>query len=405
MTATKTQTTGNAKTDEYLSELDRLLSEPLSGVRARENSAFDKLLADCGNRVVLFGAGNLGRKVLQCLRSIGVEPLAFADNGQSKWGGNIDGIPILSPKEAAAHFGTSAMFLVTIWSLGHSYPESRTSLEAMGCTRVESTASLRWKFADRMLPDFCQDLPHKLYDQAAEVRKVASLWADDASRREYLNHVKWRALGDQNALGPPVKEESYFLDSLYRIKDDEVFVDCGAYTGDTAEQVVRRNPAFGRILAIEADPQNFERLTKWISSLDGPVASRISALNVAVGEKRGQLRFHADGSEGAKLAADGNVVVECVPLDDLTTEAPPTFIKMDIEGAELDALAGARRSIQTHRPILSICVYHKQNDLWRIPLSIHALVEDYFLYLRPHDVDGWQLVCYAVPANRLSSTA
>ena len=112
-------------------------------------------------------------------------------------------------------------------------------------------------------------------------------------------------------------------------------------------------------------------------------------------------RFQADGSEGAKLAADGNVVVECVPIDDLETEEPPTFIKMDIEGAELDALEGARRSIQTHRPILSICVYHKQNDLWRIPLFIHTLVEDYRLFLRPHEVDGKELVCYAVPANRL----
>jgi FkbM family methyltransferase len=178
-------------------------------------------------------------------------------------------------------------------------------------------------------------------------------------------------------------------------------VDCGAYTGDTAEQVIRRNPAFSRIIAIEADPENFDRLTKWIGTLEAPVASRINALNVAVGAKRGKLRFQAGGGEGAKLATDGNVVVECVPIDDLATEAAPTFIKMDIEGAELDALEGARRSIEMHRPILSICVYHKQNDLWRIPLFIHTLVEDYRLFLRPHDVDGWQLVCYAVPANRL----
>ncbi|HKN16424.1 MAG TPA: FkbM family methyltransferase [Candidatus Sulfotelmatobacter sp.] len=393
------------KADEYLVELDRILSEPLSAVRDREKSVFDTLLAGCGNRLVFFGAGNLGRKALQCVRSIGVEPLAFADNSQSKWGSNVDGVPVLSPKDAAARYGASALFLVTIWSLGHSYPESRAMLERMGCTHVESTASLRWKFADRLLPDFCQDLPHKLYEQAAEVRKAASLWADDSSRQEYLNHLKWRALGDQNALGPPVKEESYFLDSLYCIDDHEVFVDCGAYTGDTAEQVIRRNPAFSRIIAIEADPENFDRLTKWVGTLEPPVASRIDALNVAVGAKRGQLRFQAGGGEGAKLAADGNVVVECVPIDDLATEAGPTFIKMDIEGAELDALEGARRSIQTHRPILSICVYHKQNDLWRIPLFIHTLVEDYRLFLRPHDVDGWQLVCYAVPANRLRSEA
>ena len=394
-----------AATDEYLVELDRILSEPLSSVRERENSAFDNLLAGCGNRLVLFGAGNLGRKVLQCLRSIGVEPLAFADNSPSKWGSQVDGVPVLSPKDAAAQYGGSALFLIAIWSLGHYYRDSRTQLESMGCTHVDSTAFLRWKFADQLLPDFCQDLPHKLYEQAADVRKAASLWADDASRQEYLNHVRWRALGDQNALGPPVKEESYFLESLYRIEDREVFVDCGAYTGDTAEQVIRRNPAFSRIVAIEADPENFDCLTKWIGTLDTPVASRISALNVAVGAKRGKLRFQAGGGEGAKLAADGNVVVECIPIDELAPAAGSTFIKMDIEGAELDALAGARRSIQKNRPILSICVYHKQDDLWRIPLFIDTLVEDYRFFLRAQDVDGWQLVCYAVPANRLCSAA
>jgi len=392
-------------TDAYLVELDRLLSEPQDSVRDRENSAFDKLLAGCGNRLVLFGAGNLGRKALQCVRSIGVEPLAFADNGQSKWGSYIDGVPVLSPKEAAARYGASALFLVAIWSLGHFYPDSRAQLERLGCIHVESTASLRWKFADQLLPDYCQDLPHKLYEQAVEVRKAASLWADDSSRREYLNHVRWRALGDQDALGPPVEEKQYFPDSLYRLDDREVFVDCGAYTGDTAEQVIRRNPAFSRIVAIEADPQNFARLTQWISTLDAPVASRISALNVAVGAKRGRLRFQSGGGDGARLASDGNVVVECIPIDDLAPAAAPTFIKMDIEGAELDALEGARRSIQTQRPILSICVYHKQDDLWRIPLFIHALVEDYRLFLRPHEVDGKELVCYAVPANRLRSAA
>ena len=229
------------------------------------------------------------------------------------------------------------MFLVTIWSLGHFFRDSRAQLERLGCTRVESTAVLRWRFADQLLPDFCQDLPHKLYEQANDVRKAADL-GHDASRSEYLSHVRWRALGDQDSLGPPVKEESYFLDSLYRIGDCEVFVDCGAYIGDTAEQVIRRNPAFSRIVAIEADPRNFDCLTKWIGGLNASITSKISALNVAVGAKRGRLHFQASGDEGARLAVDGNVVVDCVPIDELEHAAGPTFIKMDIEGAELDAL-------------------------------------------------------------------
>jgi len=392
---------GSGTNVDTISELDRILSEPVALVRERERTAFDRELAECGGRVVLFGAGNLGRKALDCLRSAGVEPLAFADNGQSRWGTEVEGVPVMSPKNAAEQYGESALFIVTIWSLGHFYPETRAKLEELGCTRVTSTAALRWKFAERMLPDFCQDLPHKLYEQRAEVLRAAELWGDELSRREYLNHVRWRALGDLGALGKPVEEESYFLDSLYQIKDGEVFVDCGAYTGDTAEQVVKRNPRFGKIVAIEADPANFQRMKEWMGTLDTRVAAKIEALKIAVGAERGELRFQTGGGEGSKLATDGDVVVECVPIDELTVDAPPTFIKMDIEGAEMDALAGARRVIQEHRPILSICVYHKQADLWRIPLLIHSLAEDYRFYLRAHDVDGWQLVCYAVPEERL----
>jgi len=387
----------------YLAELDALLSEPIASVRRREESAFENLVAECGRRIVLFGAGNLGRKVLQCLRGIDLEPLAFADNNETRWGTVLDGVPVLSPKEAAERYGASALFIVTIWSLGHFYPETSALLRCMGCTHVAPTPPLRWRFADRLLPDYCQDLPHKVYADAADVHRAGTLWADEFSRREYLNQVRWRALGDQDALSPPVTEPSYFPDSLFQLCDGEVFVDCGAYTGDTAEQVIRRNPAFSRISAIEADPANFRRLTDWIHTMDRNVASRIEALNCAVSAKSGKLHFRASGDEGSRLADDGDIVVDCVRLDDLLRDTPPTFIKMDIEGAELDALEGARAAIQTHRPILSICVYHQQSDLWRIPLFVHSLAEDYLLFLRPHDVDGWQLVCYAVPVNRLRS--
>jgi hypothetical protein len=87
-------------------------------------------------------------------------------------------------------------------------------------------------------------------------------------------------------------------------------------------------------------------------------------------------------------------------LDDLLAGSRPTYIKMDIEGAEPDALAGAQRTIRQHRPVLSICVYHTQYHLWSIPLLVHELAPDYRLFLRPHDADGWDSVCYAIPEER-----
>ncbi len=391
--------------DQYLKNLEDLLAEPLDVVLERERTAFDVLLAAYNGRLVLFGAGSFGRKALQSLRSGGTEPLAFSDNSRSKWGIEVDGVPVLAPQDAAQKYGASALFVVTIWSLGHFYPETQAELESIGCRNVVPSSALRWKHAQQLLPDFCQDLPHKLYEQANQVRAAARLWADDYSRCEYLKQIRWRALGDLGVLNPPDREQSYFLDSLYDIQAGEVFVDCGAYDGDTAKQVVARNRQFGQILAIEADPASFQRLNEWIGGLEADLASRIAAYNVAVGATRGERRFKATGTEGACVATDGDTVVDCIPIDEQVRENPPTFIKMDIEGAEMEALEGARDVIREHQPILSICAYHRQSDVWRIPLFIHSLREDYRFFLRPHDVDGWQLVCYAIPPRRLRSSA
>jgi FkbM family methyltransferase len=388
----------------YEEQVDLLLAEDVDAVKERERTAFDRLLAEANGRIVLFGAGNLGRKALRCLRSIGIEPLAFADNDEARWGIQADGVDVLSPEEAADRFGSSAMFMVTIWSLGHAFRETHAKLKSLGCRTVLPSASLRWKFANELLPDYCQELPHKVYEQADEVRTAARLWADDESRFEYLNQIRWRALGDYDCLSGPHREEQYFPESLFHLIPGEVFVDCGAYDGDTAKRFISRNADFGRLLAIEPDPENYRRLCQWAKS-QIEVKDRILTYGLAVGASSGTVRFNATGAEGASIAKGGGVLVECASLDELAADVAPTYIKMDLEGAEEDALQGASRLIQEHSPILAVCLYHRPSDLWRIPSLILSLVDNYKLFLRPHFGDGWDLVYYAVPPHRLRSTA
>ena len=131
--------------------------------------------------------------------------------------------------------------------------------------------------------------------------------------------------------------------------------------------------------------------------------AKIHAYRLAAGQRAGLARFNASADEGSALSDRGSIQVECVTLDDFLAAAQPTYIKMDIEGAEPAALAGAAAVIAKHAPLLAICLYHAQDHLWRIPLFLRSLRPDYHLFLRPHQTDGWQLVCYAVPARRLAS--
>ncbi|MDQ6831002.1 MAG: FkbM family methyltransferase, partial [Gemmatimonadota bacterium] len=66
----------------------------------------------------------------------------------------------------------------------------------------------------------------------------------------------------------------------------------------------------------------------------------------------------------------------------------------------LDALAGAEQLIRREKPVLAVSAYHAQDHLWRVPLVMHAMNDGYRLFLRPHNEQGWDLVCYAVPEER-----
>jgi FkbM family methyltransferase len=246
-------------------------------------------------------------------------------------------------------------------------------------------------------------MPHKVFEQAKEVKQVFSLWADDESRNEYLAQVRWRALMDFDSLMPPVEHEIYFPNDLLTILPDEVFVDCGAYDGDTIRNLLQTQaPYSGHIIAFEPDPSNFLKLKQYIQNRPAEVKEKIEAYPFALGANRSRVRFEAAGTE-ASAVGSGEFEVECVTLDEILANKNPTYIKMDIEGSELDALIGAKNIIQKHLPVLAICSYHRQDHLWRIPSLIHSYSDQYRFFLRPHLLEVWDLVCYAIPINRLKS--
>jgi FkbM family methyltransferase len=387
-------------------ELEQLLNEDVSSVIEREATVFDRLASPFPKSLVLVGAGNFGRAVLAVLRKDGIEPLAFADNNPALQGMTIDGVQVLSRQQAAEIHGSSATFVVTIWNTNHSFVQTRRELISLDCKNVISAVTLRWKYAQALLPFFWLDIPSKTIEHATSIKLAFSLWNDEFSRREYLAQLKYRLLGEFDSLSEPVRQESYFPDDLFDLLPDENFVDCGAFDGITIQQFLKRQEEYlGKAAAYEPDPNNFEALKSYISGLEKDTKERISPLPYAVGAKHGIVHFDATGTMGSAINSSGKLEVECVTLDENLgrLQIRPTYIKMDIEGAELDALLGASHVIQAEMPILAICLYHRYDDLWRIPLFIHSLVEDYRLFLRPHEIEGWQLVCYAVPLSRLKA--
>lgn len=379
--------------------LQRIGSESFQAVLAREKSTFAKFAGQYEGRLILFGAGALGRLVLQGLAQAGVRPIAFADNNERLWNTEIGGVPVLPPATASDRYRDSGCFVVTIYNGS----PARRQLKALGCKHLAPFAALFWEYAEIFTPNCGIDLPHKLPAYSDEIRACHEVLADAESRRELAGQLEWRYWLDDDALPPPLDpRQTYFPMELMEPSEDEVFVDCGSFEGDIFPSFSSHwNGRFRHIFALEPDPQNREVLGTTARNMG--LTDRVTVLSCAVGEQSGMVSFVSTGTMASRIVegGEGSVSVECRKLDDISWQLTPTYIKMDIEGAEPRALIGASDLLRRHHPILAVCTYHRSEHLWQIPNLIRSIAPEYKLFLRRYAEECWEGVCYAIPDRRL----
>lgn len=384
-------------------DLEILLAQDPAAIKRRCATLFDRL-HPAGAPIVLAGAGALGRKMLAALAHHGVRVVAFADNNPILHGTRLDGVEVFSAAEAARVFGTTATFVVSVFVGSDGI---RRQLQSLGCVTVLPYYPVLWKFADDLLPHYVFDLPHKVIESAPSVLAAYDLLADDASRAEYVANVRWRIDPEFRELPPPASHEIYFPPDLFALRGDEVFIDCGGFDGDTLASFLRRTPSGScNAIVFEPDPRNFSKLTAFVESLPRGVAQPVEIHQAAVGSSTSVMRLETRSSTASSVSGSGETEIPCLAIDGTLGERVASFIKMDIEGAEPAAIAGASRQIRLHQPLLALSAYHSQEHLWQLPLQVHALRPDYRYFLRHYaDEPVDALVVYAVPAGRLLAPA
>lgn len=386
-------------------QLDKLLNVNVESAIDSEKTFFDHLIDLLKYPLVLYGAGNLGRKALAGLRQVGVEPLAFCDNNHLLWGKLVDGLLVLHPKEATMKYGKNTAFIITVWSPGkeRSFNYIKDYLTNLGCAKISSFIPLFWKYPDFFLPHYRIDLPHYIYEEANAIKEAFCLLADDFSRLEYLQQIKWLLNSEVSTLTKATYQDVYFPEDLFKFNSSEVFIDCGAFDGDTIRNIIKNyKKAFYKIFAFEPDPINYLKLKQFIATLPNDIGEKIYISQKAVGLHKGKLYFEALGTVSSSISEKGSLEIEVISIDEYMENITPTYIKMDIEGSEPEALAGARVTISNNSPIIAFCVYHRQNHLWTLPLYVNSLSSDYKFYLRRYDDEFGDVVCYAIPIRRLT---
>ncbi len=187
-----------------------------------------------------------------------------------------------------------------------------------------------------------------------------------------------------------MREDEQYLD-VFSPVDNEVVVDAGAFDGATALRFLKwAGDKIKRVYSFELDPVNFANCEENLRD----VRNKVILVKKGTWDKDEVMNIDEGGS-GSHLSSDGGTRAELTTIDSVVKDERVTFIKMDVEGAELKSLIGAKNTIIKNRPRLAICVYHKRRDIYEIPEYILSLVPEYKFYLRHYSSNGWETVLYA----------
>jgi FkbM family methyltransferase len=364
--------------------LDRLRSHLL-----RHHPAFNP--AELREMAIL-GAAVEGQRLAALCRARDIRIAAISDDDPAKIGMSLLDHPIVPIRELAKLDRATPIVIASHRVLGAAERLSRLGFSAVAPFAVLQALDPEGfpphMFYERLLEDTLEHREH--------YRWLRRELADDKSRDVLDAVLTFRQTLDPRVLAPIVEPELYESAGLLAYGDDEVYVDAGAFDGDTIRLFSARvRGRYARVYAFEPDPKTFAALKQNFAA-----EPRVEPINAGLSCRKGILRFRGDASRGAIFAEDGGIEIDVTTIDDVVGDGRVTFIKMNIEGAEIDALNGAERTIRRWRPKLAISAYHRPSDLWRIPKLVRRFSEDYGLYLRQHDGGVIESVLYALPRSQ-----
>lgn len=239
-------------------------------------------------------------------------------------------------------------------------------------------------FLDGFAEDFKENRP--------KYEWVYRLLCDEVSKEQFYKLVNFKLSYDLAHLKGFVSlEHKQYFESFLDLKEEgEIFVDIGGFDGYTSQEFIRRYPQYHSIHLFEPDARNLSIAKDRLKGF-----KNISFYQLGLSNKKQTLRFNASGSS-SKICKDGSVMIDVDRLDDVMNK-PVTFIKMDTEGAESDAIEGAGKIVKKYHPKLAICVYHKVCDFWKIPEQIFSIRDDYDVYLRHYTESIYETVMFFIP--------
>ena len=344
----------------------------------------------------IYGAGSFGRELYQVFHNHGITVQGFLDRNAEECASAT--VPIYYPQDIVGD--DDATVVLGIVMNKASRLELQETLSAYGFQRIVDGQSIRAHYVYGLEAEEESNPSKYFLKHLEEIRKAETLFTLDLESHEtYHKNLTAHILRNYSSCAQTDQKRQYFVEDVPFAKGFSRFVDCGSYIGDTLQELCDVEAHVEAIAAFEPNLANFRKLSQcYDENLQKKVGTAFLC-PCGVSGNTEQRSFRWDGGSSA-IDSDGENVIQCVALDDVLKDFSPTFIKMDIEGTEYEALLGSKEMIGKYRPDLAISVYHIIDDFWRIPLLIHSWNLGYHFYLRTHSSCCMETILYAVSSQK-----
>lgn len=347
--------------------LERLLAEDIPDIEGKE--------------LWIWGTGGTAGLYQEGLSRIelGSKIAGYCDNNKEKWGKQFCGKPVISPEELKARDNVCALTCSLQPGVNAEIMKGLRQLGIVGYT------------IDEVIFKSCSENILECYD----------LLEDEASKEIYAELADSRMKGKRPD-AQIYSENSYFIHQQIAARDiGKIFVDCGAYVGDTIERYIwQTDGVVDKIIGIEPDAENYKALMKRKGRLceEWNIADqKMTMICAGVGDRTETRRLLSINDGLGSQFADGNgegIEQKMIALDDLLTESY-SFLKADIESYEYKMLLGAEKGIRKWKPDIAVCIYHNAIDFFSIAQLIHSMVPEYKFAVRHHSYGLLETVLYA----------
>jgi FkbM family methyltransferase len=350
--------------------------------------------------IVIYGAGELGKLAKQFLEDMKLSYIVIDDNPENyKDDTTWHNCSIIKIEDLCQVQKENYLFLICISTFSNNIIKQK--LLNLGCKDIR----LFYQFTEQYQKIKSHYItngwrikhpPKNIINN--KYRDIELFFYDVYSRAHYVSFLNWHLnyIEDIHPDYSIICNNRYFIPEVINVlHDHETFVDVGAYDGRVTKNfidIVENKYKF--IYCFEPDLENYLKANNNLLNY-----KNISLSYVGLGNKKGYINFLPNKGYCSKFYKKSKCQEPITKLDYIK-DIEPTFIKIHVEGYELEVLKGAINTIKQYRPIIAITTYHTEDGLYKIPLWLIKNCKDYNFYWRNHNYQGQGAVMYCIPKER-----